>query len=115
MHQQRKDKRLKKRNAIKYLGQIVTSQETQTEEIKRTGDTLEIKVIFLDEDLLLSLKRKVFDKCVSPGLIHGCLTGSQTKSTKERLRVTQRYFKGKMLKVKLEYTVSNKISRAICP
>ena len=65
------------------------------------------KEIFLDKQLPISLKRKVYDQCILPTVTYGCQTWSLTREILNKLEVSQRAMERKMLNIKLKDKIRN--------
>ena len=66
-----------------------------------------VQRIFLDRHLLMSLKRKVFNRCVLPAMTYGCQTWSLTKALVKKLETSHRAMERRMLNVKLKDRIRN--------
>jgi hypothetical protein len=88
-------------NSYIYLGQNIKIDEDQTEEIKRRtqmGWMAFGKLGYvLRGNIPICLKRKVFDQCILPVLIHGSESWTLTEEMIRKLRVTQRGMERSML------------------
>ena len=69
------------------------------------------KEIFLDKQLPISLKRKVYDQCILPTVTYGCQTWSLTREILNKLEVSQRAMERKMLNIKLKDKIRNTVIR----
>ena len=58
--------------------------------------------IFLDRHLPMSLKRKVFNRCVLPAMTYLCQTWSLTKALVKKLETSKQAMERKGLNVKLK-------------
>lgn len=77
-----------------YLGQLVTTQNDKTDEIKRRivagWMAFNKNRDILKSSVPMCLKRKVYNQCVMTAMTYGSQTWAITKRMQERLRVTQR-------------------------
>ena len=67
--------------------------------------------IFLDRNLPMWLKRKVFHQCVLPTMTYGWQTWSLSKALVKKLEICKRVMKRKMVNVKLKRRIKNTINR----
>ena len=105
---------IEKMTNYKYPGQTIAMENRTKQEvlikIKAGWNVFEKKTnreIFLDRHLPMSLKRKVFNRCVLPAITYGCQTWSLTKALVEKLEINQRAMERRMLNVKLKDRIPN--------
>ncbi|GFS23389.1 guanylate cyclase [Elysia marginata] len=82
---------IEKVKSYKYLAQTTFLKDTSKEEVVRIiragWSCLEKnREIFMDDKMLFSLKRQVFDHCVIPTMSYGCQTWSLTKAVIQRIK-----------------------------
>ena len=92
----------------KYLGQTI-SMETELD--KKIRIKAGYREICLDRHLPMSLKRKVSNQCVLPGMTYGYQPWSHTKALVRKLLISQHAMEREMLNVKLIDRISNTIVR----
>lgn len=84
-----------------YLGQLVTTDNDKTAEIKRRiaagwGAFGKYRDI-MKSKMAMCLKRKIYNQCVQAAITYGCQTWALTQRMEERLRVTQRSMERAMI------------------
>ena len=104
---------IEKVESYKYLGQTISVENRTLEEVLtriKMGWSVFYKYreIFLDKDLPMSLKRKVYNQCVIPTLSYGAQTWSLTKEIVNKISICQRAMERKMLGIKLQDKIPNK-------
>ena len=60
------------------------------------------KIIFMDKNLPLSLKRQVFNQCIIPTIAYGCKTWAINKQLMTKIRSMQRAMERKIQQIKLK-------------
>ena len=70
---------IEKVNEYRYLGQSITMEDKTAQEVEikiKAGWSVfgRYRDIFLDEDIPINLKKKVFNQCVLPTMTYGCQT-----------------------------------------
>ena len=103
-------------NEYRYLGQSITMEDKTAQEVEikiKAGWSVfgRYREIFLDEDIPINLKKKVFNQCVLPTMTYGCQTWTLTKDIIHRLRVSQRAMERKILNIKIKDRISNRTIR----
>ena len=94
---------IEKATNYKYLGQTIAMENRTKQEVLvriKAGWSVfgQYREILLDKHLLMSLKRKVFHRCVLPVMPYGCQTWYLTKSLVKKLKPSQRDRERRMLK-----------------
>ena len=84
----------------KYLGQTLSTNDTIDLEIATRIRTSwrcygKYREIFLDNDMPMCLKKKVFEQCIIPTLTYGCETWPLKINTVQNVRSTKRAMKRK--------------------
>lgn len=100
----------------KYLGQTISPSQDNNIELNiriRSAWTCfgKNKEIFLDPELPLSLKGKVFNMCILPSLTYGCETWKLTKQQMNKIRTTQWAMERRMLDIRLTDKIPHKTIR----
>ena len=103
---------MEKVTTYEYLGQTTAMENSTKQEVSiriKGGWSVfgKYREIFLDRQLPMSLKRKVFNQCVLPAMAYGCQTWSLTKALVKKLETSQRAMERRMLNVKLEDRIRN--------
>ncbi|GFR61647.1 reverse transcriptase [Elysia marginata] len=86
---------IEKVQKYKYLGKSTCMKDLTKEEVDiriRAGWSCfgRNREIFLDKNMILSLKKQVDDQCILPTMTYGCQTWSLTKIIGNKLKVAQR-------------------------
>ena len=107
---------IEKVDDYKYLGQTIAMENKTNHEVlirikAGWGVFSMYKEIFLDKQLPISLKRKVYDQCILPTVTYGCQTWSLTREILNKLEVSQRAMERKMLNIKLKDKIRNTVIR----
>ena len=81
---------MEKVNKYTYLGQTMAMENRTKQEVSVSVKANWCVVgkhreIFLDRNLPMGLKRKVFNQCVLPAMTYGCWTWSLTKASVKKL------------------------------
>ena len=99
-------KKIEEVDSYVYLGQIVTNDHDQIQEIKRRigqGWSAFCKLdIMRDKNVPVRLKRKAFNECMLPVMTYGCETWSLSNTQLEKLVTTQRKMERIMIGVTLK-------------
>ncbi len=84
-----------------YLGQMVSANPAHEKEIRRRigmgWSAIGKQNLVMNRNLILSLKRKVYNQCILPVLTYGSETWRLTKELERNLRSAQRGMERKML------------------
>ena len=101
-------KKIEDVNRYIYLGQTVTKDHDQGEEMIGQGWSAFCKLdnFMRDKNVLMGLKRKEFNECILPVMTYGCETWSLRNIQLEKLVTTQR----KMERIMVGVTLKNKKS-----
>ena len=102
-------KKFKEVHSYVYLGQMVTKDHDQIQEMKmRIGQGwnafCKLDNIMGDTNVPMGLKRKAFNECIFQEMIYGCETWSLSNTQLEKLVTTQR----KMERIMIEVTLKDK-------
>ena len=100
-------KKIEEVNSYVYLGQMVTKDHNQAQEMKwriRQGCSAFCKLdnIMRDKNVPLRLKREAFNECIPPVMTYGCETWSLSNTQLEKLVTTQRKMERIMIGVTLK-------------
>ena len=100
-------KKIEEVDSYVYLGQMVTKDHDQIQEMKRRigqGWSAFCKPdnIMRDKNVPMRLKRKVFNECILPVMTYGCETWSLSNTQLEKLVTTQRKMERIMIGVTLK-------------
>ena len=100
----------------KYLGQIVSTNEGLDIELAARIRAAwscfgRHREIFMDKEMPMCLKRKVFEQCVIPSLTYGCETWPLKIETIQKMRSTQRAMERKIIGVSLLDKINHNIIR----
>ena len=97
-----------------YLGQMVTKDHDQVQEMKRRigqgwSAFCKLDNIMRDKNVPMRLKRKAFNECILPVMTYGCETWSLSNTQLEKLVTTQRKMERIMIGVTLKDTKSTEL------
>ena len=100
----------------KYLGQTVSTTESIDLEIAARIRAAwsgfgRHREIFLDKEMPMCLKRKVFEQCIIPSLTYGCETWPLKIETIHKMRSVQRAMERKIIGVSLLDKINHSIIR----
>ena len=89
------ERKIKEVNRYVYLGQMVTKDHDQVQEMKRRigqgwSAFGKLNNIMRDKIVPMRLKRKAFNECILPVMTHGCEIWSLSNTQLEKLITTQR-------------------------
>ena len=100
-------KKIEEVDSYVYLGQMVTKDHDQIQEMKRRigqgwSAFCKLDNIMRDKNVPMRLKRKVFNECILPVMTYGCETWSLSNTQLEKLVTTQRKMERIMIGVTLK-------------
>ena len=100
-------KKIEEADRYVYLGQIVTKDHDQIQEMKRRigqgwNAFCKLDNIMRDKNVPMRLKRKAFNECILPVMTYGCETWSLSNTQLEKLVTTPRKMKRIMTGVTLK-------------
>ena len=100
-------KKIEEVDSYVYLGQMVTKDHDQIQEMKRRigqgwSAFCKLDNIMRDKNVPMRLKRKVFNECILPLMTYGCETWSLSNTQLEKLVTTQRKMERIMIGVTLK-------------
>ena len=100
-------KKIEEVDSYVYLGQMVTKDHDQIQEMKRRigqgwSAFCKLDNIMRDKNVPMRLKRKAFNECILPVMTYGCETWSLSNTQLEKLVTTQRKMERIMIGVTLK-------------
>ena len=100
-------KKIEEVDSYVYLGQMVTKDHDQRQEMKRRigqgwSAFCKLDNIMRDKNVPMRLKRKAFNECILPVMTYGCETWSLSNTQLEKLVTTQRKMERIMIGVTLK-------------
>ena len=100
-------KKIEKVDRYVYLGQMVTKDHDQVQEMKRRigqgwSAFCKLDNIMRDKNVPMRLKRKAFNECILPVMIYGCETWLLSNTQLEKLVTTERKMERIMIGVTLK-------------
>ena len=103
---------IEKVDQYKYLGQTVKLENHTREEVMiriKAGWSCfgRYKNILCDQELPMSLRRKMYNQCVIPTMTYGSETWTTTKQLEQKLRTTQRAMERRMLNITIKDRIKN--------
>ena len=109
-------KKIEEVDSYAYLGQMVTKDDDQIQEMKRRigqgwSSFCKLDNIMRDKNVPMRLKRKAFNECMPPVMTYGCETWSLSNTQLEKLVTTQR----KMERIMVGITLKDRKSTELDP